>query len=82
LTYRCSSQARQTSGTPQAARYGIGPESVVAFGDMPNDPPLLCWAGTSVAVANAHRDVLAAATHVVGSNDADGVAEYLEHLYR
>ncbi len=64
-----------------AADLGIGPESVLAFGDMPNDLPLLAWAGTSCAVANAHPEVLAAATHVIGSNDDDGVAEYLERLY-
>jgi HAD superfamily hydrolase (TIGR01484 family) len=64
-----------------AAGHGIGRESVIAFGDMPNDLPLLAWAGTSCAVANAHPDVLAAATHVIGSNDDDGVAEYLEKLY-
>jgi hypothetical protein len=64
-----------------AARYGIGPESVVAFGDMPNDLPLLAWAGTSCAVSNAHPDVLAAASHVIGSCTEDGVAEFLESLY-
>jgi HAD superfamily hydrolase (TIGR01484 family) len=64
-----------------AAERGIGPESVLAFGDMPNDLPLLTWAGTSCAVANAHPAVLAAATHVIGSNDDDGVAEYLEQLF-
>jgi hypothetical protein len=64
-----------------AAGYGIGPESVIAFGDMPNDLPLLAWAGTSCAVANAHPAVLTAATHVIGSNDEDGVAAYLEQLY-
>jgi len=64
-----------------AAEHGIGPESVIAFGDMPNDLPLLTWAGTSCAVANAHPAVLAAATHVIGSNDDDGVAEYLEKLF-
>jgi HAD superfamily hydrolase (TIGR01484 family) len=64
-----------------AADYGIGPESVLAFGDMPNDLPLLTWAGTSCAVANAHPDVLAAATHVIGSNEDDGVAEYLERVF-
>jgi len=64
-----------------AASYGIGPESVIAFGDMPNDLPLLTWAGISCAVANAHPDVLAAATHVIGSNDDDGVAAYLEQVY-
>jgi hypothetical protein len=65
-----------------AARQGIGRAEVIAFGDMPNDLPLLTWAGTSCAVANAHPEVLAAATHVIGSNDEDGVAAYLEKLYR
>jgi HAD superfamily hydrolase (TIGR01484 family) len=64
-----------------AASHGIGQESVIAFGDMPNDLPLLTWAGTSCAVANAHPAVLAAATHIIGSNDDDGVAAYLEALY-
>jgi hypothetical protein len=64
-----------------AARHGIGPESVVAFGDMPNDLPLLAWAGTSCAVSNAHPDVLAAASHVIGACTEDGVAEFLESLY-
>jgi hypothetical protein len=64
-----------------AASHGIGRESVLAFGDMPNDLPLLTWAGTSCAVANAHPAVLAAATHIIASNDDDGVAEYLEKLY-
>ncbi|TVZ01120.1 HAD-IIB family hydrolase [Trebonia kvetii] len=64
-----------------AALHGIDRESVIAFGDMPNDLPLLTWAGISCAVANAHPAVLAAATHVIGSNDEDGVATYLEALY-
>lgn len=64
-----------------AAGHGIGRESVIAFGDMPNDLPLMEWAGTSCAVANAHPDVKAAASYVIGSNDDDGVAEYLEKLY-
>ena len=64
-----------------AAGYGIGREAVIAFGDMPNDLPLMEWAGTSCAVSNAHPDVIAAASYVIGSNDEDGVAEYLEKLY-
>ncbi len=52
-------------------------EGVVAFGDMPNDLQLLEWAGTGVAVANAHPDVLAIADVVAAPNDSDGVAHYL-----
>jgi len=59
---------------------GIGPDQVVACGDMPNDLPMLEWAGHAVAVANAHPDVLAVAHEVVASNDDDGVADVLEHL--
>jgi hydroxymethylpyrimidine pyrophosphatase-like HAD family hydrolase len=64
-----------------AASYGIGRESVLAFGGMPNDLPMLTWAGTSCAVADAHPRVLAAVTHVIGACDDDGVAAFLEGLY-
>ena len=73
--------SKATAVAELAADHGIGREAVIAFGDMPNDLPMMAWAGTSCAVANAHPDVLAAASHVIGANDADGVAEYLEHVY-
>ncbi len=60
----------------------IAAEEVIAFGDMPNDVPMLCWAGHGVAVANAHLRVLEVADEVTGSNDDDGVAQVLERLYR
>jgi hydroxymethylpyrimidine pyrophosphatase-like HAD family hydrolase len=59
---------------------GIDRAEVIAFGDMPNDLSLLAWAGTAVAVANAHPDVLAVAAEVTRSNDDDGVAVVLERL--
>lgn len=62
------------------AERGISPAEVVAFGDMPNDLPMLTWAGRGVAVANAHPDVVAAADEVTASNDDDGVACVLERL--
>jgi Cof subfamily protein (haloacid dehalogenase superfamily) len=62
------------------AELGIAAADVVAFGDMPNDLPLLAWAGTSYAMANAHPTVLDAATHVAPPNDDDGVARVLEAL--
>ena len=67
------------------ARYceerGIASERVIAFGDMPNDLPMLAWAGHSVAVGNAHPDVLAAADEVTASNDDAGVARVLERMF-
>jgi hydroxymethylpyrimidine pyrophosphatase-like HAD family hydrolase len=62
-------------------RWGIGADEVVAFGDMPNDIPMLTWAGTSYAVANGHETVLAAADHVAPRNSEDGVAVTLTGLY-
>lgn len=62
------------------AAHDVPAGDVWAFGDMPNDLPMLTWAGTSFAVANAHDAVLAAATHVTASNDDDGVARALEVL--
>lgn len=59
---------------------GITAAEVVAFGDMPNDLPMLAWAGTSYAMANAHPTVQATATHQAGTNDEDGVAEVMEQL--
>ena len=56
-------------------------DDAVAFGDMPNDPPMLAWAAHSVAVANAHPEVLAAVDEVTASNDDDGVALVLERLF-
>lgn len=64
-----------------AERAGIDPSAAVAFGDMPNDLPMLGWAGTSYAVANAHPVVCAAADHLIAANDQDGVAEVLERLF-
>jgi len=64
------------------ADLGIAPTAVIAFGDMPNDLPLLAWAGHRVAVANAHPDVLALADEVTATNNKDGVALVLARLLR
>lgn len=61
-------------------RTGVQRHEVIAFGDMPNDLSLLGWAGTAVAVANAHSEVIAIATEVTAGNDEDGVAIVLERL--
>ena len=50
---------------------------MIAFGDMPNDLPMLEWAGTSYAMANAHPTVTRRPTTPRPRNDEDGVAEVL-----
>jgi Cof subfamily protein (haloacid dehalogenase superfamily) len=62
-------------------RLGVAAADVLAFGDMPNDLPMLAWAGTSYAMANAHPSVLAAVKHVAPSNDEDGVAQVLAGIF-
>lgn len=56
-------------------------DQVVAFGDMPNDVPMLGWAGHGVAMANAHTDLLAVADEVTAPNSEDGVAQVLERWF-
>lgn len=60
----------------------ISPAEVWAFGDMPNDLPMLTWAGRSFAVSNAHESVIAACTQRVESNNNDGVARTLHNLLK
>jgi Cof subfamily protein (haloacid dehalogenase superfamily) len=59
----------------------IGSDEVVAFGDMPNDVPMLLWSGHGVAMGNAHPEVLAAADEVTAPNSDDGVARVLERWW-
>lgn len=50
---------------------------IVACGDNLNDLGMFALATHSVAPANAHPEVLASATAVVGSNDEDGIVRHL-----
>jgi Cof subfamily protein (haloacid dehalogenase superfamily) len=72
----------KATGVDELARpLGITAEGVVAFGDMPNDVPMLGWAGLGVAMGNAHPDAVAAADEVTASNADDGVARVLERWW-
>jgi Cof subfamily protein (haloacid dehalogenase superfamily) len=64
-----------------AELYGVTPDDVIAFGDMPNDIPMLAWARHGVAMANAHPQVLEIADEVTASNCEDGVALVLERWF-
>ena len=57
---------------------GVTREEIAAVGDMPNDIPMLEWAGSSYAVANAHPAAKAAAGTVLAeTNDEDAVARLI-----
>ena len=78
ISARGVSKAGTLAGLAASRRITAG--GVVAFGDMPNDLPMLAWAGTSWAMANAHPEVLAAADHVAPAHTEDGVARVVEAL--
>jgi Cof subfamily protein (haloacid dehalogenase superfamily) len=62
------------------ADLGVEPADVVAFGDQPNDLPMLAFAGTAYAMGNAHPAVLAAVELHTATVHEDGVAQVLERL--
>ena len=62
-------------------RIGVAADDVLAFGDMPNDIPMLEWAGTSYAMANAHPSVISVADQVAPTHDEDGVASVLAGVF-
>lgn len=64
-----------------ADRFGVPPADIIAFGDMPNDVPMLHWVGHGVAMRNAHPAALAVADEVTTTNTEDGVAEVLERWW-
>lgn len=72
----------KATGIAELARpRGITDDDVVAFGDMPNDVPMLLRAGHGVAMGNAHPDAVAAADEVTTPNTDDGVARVLERWW-
>jgi Cof subfamily protein (haloacid dehalogenase superfamily) len=73
--------SKATGVAEVAGPLGIADADIVAFGDMPNDVPMLLWAGLGVAMGNAHPDAKAAADEVTVSNAEDGVARVLERWW-
>ncbi|WP_331751362.1 Cof-type HAD-IIB family hydrolase (plasmid) [Streptomyces sp. NBC_00715] len=63
-----------------AEAYGISAAEVVAFGDMPNDIPMLAWAGRGIAMSNGHPELKTVADEIAPGNDEDGLAVALDRL--
>lgn len=55
---------------------------LVVFGDQSNDLPMFQIAHRRIAVANAIDDLKRHATHVIDSNEQDGVVKFLEQDWR
>ena len=60
------------------AACGITPEEITAFGDDYADTGMLELCGKGIAMGNAADEVKEKADLVIGSNDEDGIAVYLE----
>lgn len=63
-----------------AGRHGIKPEEIIAIGDGINDVTMVKNAGLGVAMGNSHPDLLKCAAKVIGPNNEDGLAKFLEEL--
>ncbi len=63
-----------------AAERGIDAAGVAAFGDKPNDVPMLRWAGRGYAMTGGHPEAVEAAGSVAPPCDEDGVAQVIEWL--
>lgn len=64
--------------TKICAECGIKPEEITAFGDDYADIGMLKLCGKGIAMGNAIDEVKEKADLVIGSNDEDGIAKYLE----
>ena len=60
---------------------GLGQEEIVAFGDDTPDIEILRLCGLGVAMGNAIPVVKAAADEVIGTNDEDGIAAWVEAAF-
>ena len=63
------------------AALDLDPQDMVAFGDDLADVEMLRAAGLGVAMGNAVPEVKAAADMVIGRNDSDAIADFLNDLF-
>ncbi|AWN46093.1 Cof-type HAD-IIB family hydrolase [Methylobacterium terrae] len=63
-----------------AGELGIPLSRVAVLGDMANDTAMFAKAGLSIAMGNASDAVKRAASHVTGTNEAEGFAEAIERF--
>lgn len=78
LTRRGITKERAVMEVCSAAN--ISPQNITAFGDDLADIGMLKACGTGIAMGNSVPEAKAAADIVIGSNDEDGIAEYLDNL--
>ncbi len=63
-----------------ARKHRIAQREIIAIGDDINDVPMIRQAGLGVAMGNAKAEVQAVAKRVIGTNEDEGLAKFLEEL--
>ena len=78
--YKFSSSAatKENAISFLCSHIGVTSAQIVAFGDDHNDIGMLRMCGTGVAMGNAIPEVKETAAAVTGTNDDDGVADFLQ----
>ena len=61
---------------------GLKPDEVIALGDEENDLPMFAVAGFSAAPSSAKDKVKQAAGYIFGSNAEEGIAPFLEEMFK
>lgn len=62
--------------------YQIPRERIIAFGDEGNDFEMIEYAGIGVAMDNAIDELKTIAKHVTDTNEANGVASFLQNYFK
>ena len=74
------SATKENAIQEMARALGIALSDMIAFGDDYADIGMLKLCGTGIAMGNAIPEVKEAADLIIGSNDRDGITEYLESI--
>ncbi len=63
-----------------SAELGVDPAEVAAFGDMPNDLPMLAWAGHGYAIAEGHPSLVGAGFRLTEGPQDEAVGRVIMQL--
>lgn len=75
--YRRAGNSKGKRLTQWVEAQGLSMQDVVAFGDNYNDLSMLEAAGTGVAMGNAVEEVKARANVVIGENESNSIADFI-----
>lgn len=74
--------AASKGGAVAQLKRDLGVSKVICFGDSDNDLSMFAMADECYAPVNAKREVLDAATAVIGHHDEDGISQFLRERFQ